>query len=107
MTAGFHVSTEELRSHSEAVSAVAEGVDEAAAAAATERAGGLVYGVLFDLVALPFLNLWADRMTAVISGNGELGHAIAGGIAGNAATYDGIEQATARHIGRSGGGGSW
>lgn len=107
MTEGFHVSTEELRSHSEAVAAVAEGVDEAASAAATERAGGLVYGVLFDVVALPFLNTWADGLHSMIAKDSELGHAIAEGIAGNAETYDGIEQATAEHVRRSGSGGSW
>jgi hypothetical protein len=105
MSDGFHVSTDELRTHSEAVDRVAEGIDEAASAAAEERAGGLVYGVLFDAVALPFLNLWADHLHAMIARDGELGHAIAEGIASNADTYDGIEKATAKHVARSGEGG--
>ena len=100
---GFHVSTEELRSHSESVDAVAEGIDEAAQAASTERAGGLVYGVLFDALALPPLNSWADRLHGLIAQDARLGHSIAEGIASNANTYDGIEQANAKHVTRSGG----
>jgi hypothetical protein len=102
---GFHVSTEELRSHSESVDAVAESVDEAAGAASTERAGGLVYGVLFDMLAQPPLNAWADHLQGVIARQAELGHAIAEGIASNADTYDGIETATAKHITHAGEGG--
>jgi hypothetical protein len=101
---GFHVSTEELKAHSESVDHVAEDVEEAASAAGTERAGGLVYGVLFDALAQPFLNWWADDMQGLISQNAELGRAIAAGIATNADTYDGIEQATKQHVSRSGGG---
>jgi hypothetical protein len=104
MSDGFHVSTEELRTHSESVNHVAEGVEEAASAAGTERAGGMVYGVLFDALAQPFLNMWADHMRDLITQNAELGRAIAGGIASNADTYDGIEQQTKDHVSRAGGG---
>jgi hypothetical protein len=54
---------------------------------------------------LPFLNLWADHLHAMIARDGELGHAIAEGIASNADTYDGIEKATAKHVAHSGEGG--
>ena len=101
---GFRVSTDELRSHAGSVEHVAADVDEAASAAGTERAGGLVYGVLFDAIAQPFLNMWADHLRDVIAGNGSLGHAIAGGIGANADTYDGIEHANTRHVARSGDG---
>jgi hypothetical protein len=98
---GFHVSTEELRTHSESVDAIAEGGDEAAQAASTERAGGLVYGVFFDAF-LPVLNWWADRLHGLIAQDAGLGHSIAEGIASNADTYDGIEQANANHLTRTG-----
>jgi hypothetical protein len=103
---GFTVSAQELKSHSSTVETVAGSIDGAAEAAATERAGGLVYGVLFDVVALPFLNMWADSIHGYIEKNGELGHAIAAGLASNAETYEGIEEANTTHIEKSGGG-SW
>ena len=101
---GFRVSTDELRAHANAVENVAADVDDAASAAAAERAGGLVYGVLFDAIAQPFLNLWADHLHDVVAGNATLGHAVAGGIRANADTYDGIEHATTRRVTRSGDG---
>lgn len=103
---GFNVSTEALRSHSETVDGIAESIGEAAEAAATERAGGLVYGVLFDAIALPFLNMWADSIHGYIEKNAEVGHSIAGALASNADTYEGIEQANEHHI-KKAGGGSW
>jgi DUF917 family protein len=104
MSGGFNVSVEDLKSHSETVEAVAGSIEEAAEAAATERAGGLVYGVLFDAIAPPFLNMWADSIHGYIEKNGELGHAIAAGLASNAEAYDDIEKANKDHIGKSG---SW
>jgi excreted virulence factor EspC (type VII ESX diderm) len=100
---GFHVSTEELKAHAESVGRVAESVDEAATAAGTERAGGLVYGVLFDATALPFLNMWADHIQSLIHTAGETGQAIAKGVKTNADTYDGVEKANSSHITKSGG----
>ncbi|MGI8678409.1 MAG: hypothetical protein ACR2LX_06955 [Jatrophihabitans sp.] len=102
MSGGFDVSTDQLRSHAGTVEGVAGSVDEAAAAAGTERAGGLVYGVLFDVFALTPLNWWADSIERLIRREAELGHAIAAGIATNADTYDGIEQANEHHISKSG-----
>jgi Excreted virulence factor EspC, type VII ESX diderm len=111
MSGGFvHVTPEDLHSHSEEVDTVAEGIDEAASAAGTERAGGMVYGVLFDALAQPFLNMWADHIQDLIQKNGELGHAIAEGIKANAQTYDGIEKHNnekIKSVGGGGGGGSW
>jgi hypothetical protein len=101
---GFHVEPEQLASHSETVGRIGESVNEIASAAATEGFGGLVYGVLFDALAQPFLNLWADHLRDLITQNAELGRAIAGGIASNADTYDGIEQHTKDHVSRSGSG---
>lgn len=103
---GFNVSTTELRTHSATVERISGGLEEAAEAAATERAGGLVYGVLFDAIALPFLNLWADSIHGYIEKNAELAHEIAAGLASNAETYEGIEDANEHHIKKSGGG-SW
>lgn len=102
---GFHVSTQELHSHAATVDGVASAVDEAADAAGTERAGGLVYGVLFDGLAQPFLNLWADHLKAVIANNAEVGHSISKAIADNADTYEGVEQATKAHVATAGSGG--
>lgn len=99
---GFNVSTQELRAHSETVDRIAESIGEAATAAGTERAGGLVYGVLFDGLAQPFLNMWADSIQDYIAKNAELGHSIASALASNADTYDGIEQANQQHISASG-----
>ncbi|MEO6887267.1 MAG: type VII secretion target [Jatrophihabitantaceae bacterium] len=102
---GFHVCTDELKTHAVLVQAVATDVATAASAAGTERAGGMVYGVLFDALAQPFLNMWADHMQDLITQNSELAQAISGAIAANAATYDGVEQANKQTITNSGGGG--
>jgi len=102
---GFDVSVAELRSHSATVEQIAVSVGEAAEAAATERAGGLVYGILFDVIAQPFLNMWADSIQGCIEHNAEIGHAIAAGLASNADTYEGIEDANTSDVGRSGEGG--
>jgi hypothetical protein len=103
MSGGFSVSTEALRTHSESVDHIAESVDEAATAAATERAGGLVYGVLFDALAQPFLNIWADSIQGLIRSAGATGHSIAEGIKTNADTYDVVDKASATHICKAGG----
>lgn len=102
---GFHVSTDELKTHAASVEAVAADVASAASAAGMERAGGLVYGVLFDALAQPLLNMWADQLQDLIAQNSDLARAISVAIAGNADTYAGIEQANSRTITNSGGGG--
>lgn len=102
MSGGFQVSTDELRTHAASVSAVAGDVEQAASAAGTERAGGLVYGVLFDAIALEPLNIWADHIQSLAAKNVELGKKIASGIAHNAETYDGVEDHTVKHITTSG-----
>lgn len=102
MTGGFHVEPEQLASHSETVNGVAEGVTEIAAAAGTEGFGGLVYGVLFDPIALTALNAWAERIRGLITQDAEVGRAIAAGIKSNADTYAGIEQANMSTVQQSG-----
>lgn len=103
---GFDVSVEQLRSHSETVDRIAESMDEVAEAAATERAGGLVYGVLFDVYALPILNAWADSIHGYVEKNAEVGHSIAKALAANADTYEGVDEANKKEVSKSGGG-SW
>lgn len=105
---GFHVATHELRSHAATVNGVAGDVGTAADAAGTERAGGLVYGVLFDIIARIPLNMWADHIQELIAGNEEVGHAIAGGLRTNATNYEQAEHTNKSGISKSGeaGGGS-
>jgi hypothetical protein len=104
MGTGFHVTPEDLESHSEAVSQVGESVNEIASAAATEGFGGLVYGVLFDPLVVAALGAWADRMHTLIIQDANVAAAIAGALKSNADTYAGIEQANMSTVQSSG---SW
>lgn len=102
MSGGFHVSTHELRTHSATVSGIAADVGEAASAASTERAGGQVYGELFDHIALPALNIWADHIQSLISSNQKVGQAIAAGLKNNAENYEHAEHTNKSGITKSG-----
>lgn len=100
---GFHVEPAQLTSHSSTVSSVASSVEDAGSAAGTERLGGLVYGVLLDALALPFLNMWGDSITKTISKNAEVGRTIAEKLASNAATYTEAETTNTTGLASSGG----
>ena len=102
MSGGFTVSTSELRSHSKTVGVIAEDVGTAASAAGTTRAGGLVYGVLFDEYALPFLNLWADSIHHSVSAAQKAGESISQSLSTNAETYDAAEDGNKTQITKSG-----
>lgn len=103
MSGGFSVNTGELSTHAATVDALAGDVGTAASAAATERMGGRVYGVLFDAYALPFLNQWADSLHGYLSNDAGLGHSIAAGLKGNVANYTAVEQSNTKTVGASGG----
>jgi hypothetical protein len=99
---GFNVELSELRTHSDTVGRVAKSIEEAATAAATERAGGLVYGVLFDVIAQPFLNMWADSIHGYVANNGEVAQSISKGLADNADSYESTESDNKDNINKAG-----
>lgn len=102
MSGGFQVRPEQLSSHSATVGGIARSVSEAADAAAIERGGGLIYGVLFDALVWVALNPWADHIQELIATSASTGEAIAAGLKNNAELYDGVETANSGHIKKSG-----
>lgn len=105
MTGGFNVEPEQLAAHAQSVDQVAQQVEQARAASATQNFGGLVYGIFFDPIAVTALSTWADHITGLIADDAAAGRAIATGLRNNAETYAGVEHATHRTVGASGGGG--
>lgn len=99
---GFNVSVEALRTHSETVRGVGEQLSEIGGAASTEGFGGLVYGVLFDLLAVPPLLIWSTKIQEAITSHWLVADAIADAIKDNADTYDGIEQANVTQVNKTG-----
>jgi hypothetical protein len=102
MSGGFHVDPDVLQSHALSVNNVADTVGEAGTAAAQEFFGGMVYGVLFDALAVPPLALWANHINSTIASVATVGHSIAGALQSNAETYAGVENSTKTYVAKSG-----
>lgn len=102
MSGGFHVEPEQLESHSRSVDQIADSVGEAGSAGASELFGGLVYGVLWDALAVPPLALWANHINDLMAQNADLGHHIAAALKSNADTYAGVEQSNLTTVQQSG-----
>lgn len=88
---GFCVVPDELDTWSGQVKDVGSQVKTGADASGEVGVGGLIYGVLFDQMLLPGLNLCQEMFTTAATSAGELGEAMGEGLTHNAKCYREID----------------